>query len=37
MCVSTDARAGLLYVLKYVLSQMIEIVQSSPMCVCVCV
>jgi len=36
MCVSTDTRAGVLYVIKHFLSEMIEIVQSSPMCVCVC-
>jgi hypothetical protein len=37
MCVRTDTRAGILYVLKQVLSEMIEIVQSSPMRVCVCI
>jgi len=36
MCVNTDTRAGVLYVIKHILSEMIEIVQSSPMCVCVC-
>jgi hypothetical protein len=36
MCVDIDTRAGVLYVLKHFLSEMIEIVQSSPKCVCVC-
>jgi len=36
MCLSTDTCAGVLYVVKHVLSEMIEILQSSPMFVCVC-
>jgi hypothetical protein len=35
MGVGIDTRAGFLCMLKHFLSEMIEIVQSSPMCICV--